>query len=238
MQRTRWWTAAIWGGVEAAIAIWLCSSAVVILGALLIDWGPVAFLQRVGLPVFLIVLACTVPLWIIGGLLWLVGAFRNPGQQARPSQTVGNAATGRDRRASADAGERGRSFRSRWSHRWNSIERGVLDWFVLRPALREQHVEAGDQGNRYLRRYLNGWLVGSISISVTLTVTALGARARVVPGDTSLEGVFIAVTLVEFALAAGLCGVLLARYVVTRAMMRRLVATAHDGNRHVRETDV
>lgn len=58
MQRTRWWTAAIWGGVEAAIAIWLCSSAVVILGALLIDWGPVAFLQRVGLPVFLIVLAC------------------------------------------------------------------------------------------------------------------------------------------------------------------------------------
>ena len=238
MQRIRWWVQAISLGMESAIAIWLCSSAAVILGAFLIGWGPVLFLQRIGLPLFFIFLACTAPLWIIGGLLWLVGALSNPDPQVRRSLNVEDATTGRDSPSALDVGERERTLWHRWSRRWESIERGVLDWLVLRPALLEQHIEAGDQGNHYLRQYLKGWLVGSISLFVTLTMMALGARARVVPRDTFLEGVFIAVTLVEFALAAGLCGVLLARYVVTRATMRRVEQMAVDGNQYARETEL
>lgn len=230
MQRTWWWTKAIWLGVESAIAIWFCSGAIVILGAFLIGWGPVAFLQRIGLPIFLILLACTSPLWIIGGLLWLVGALRSPDQQERRSRTVEDAVTRRDRRAASDVGERGRAFRRSWSRRLHRFEESVVNWFVLRPALLEQRFETADRGSGFLRRYLRGWLLGSISLFGMLAILGQGARAKIAPGDTSLYGYFVAVTLLEFALAACLCSVLLARYVVTRVLLTRVGAMAAEGD--------
>ncbi len=219
MQRTRWWMQAIGLGITAGWFIWLTSNAILVSAGILAQWGLVVLLRIVLVPL----LACTAPLWIIAGLLWLVGAYRRPDQQGQRFQTVGDAATGRDGHAAGDAGERGsRAFRRRWSRRWTSFERGVVDWFVLSPALLEQRFETTGRGSGYLRRYLRGWLLGSISLFGMLTIMGAGARAKIEPGDTSLQGYFVAVTLVEYALGVSLCGLLLARYVVTRVLLKRM----------------
>jgi hypothetical protein len=57
---------------------------------------------------------------------------------------------------------------------------------------------------------------------VLLTIMGVGARAKIEPGDTSLQGLFVAETLVRFALGVSLCGLLLARYVVTHVLLKRM----------------
>ncbi len=222
MRRTRWWAQAIGLGMTASIAIWFSSSVVVILGSFLIGWGPVAFFQYVGLSLLSIFLACTAPFWIIGGLLWLVGALRSPDQQERRAANTARGTAEGGGPSASDADGWGKAFRHRWSRRWNSFERGVVDWFVLRPALLEQRFALAGRGNGYLRRYLRGWLLGSISLFGMLTIMGAGARAKIDPGDRSLQGLIVARTLVEFALAVSLCSLLLARYIVTRALVKRM----------------
>lgn len=74
MRRTRWWAHAIDRGVSMAVAIWLVSVAVVVIGAFVVG-GPLEFLHLVGVvgPYFLIIiLAFTAPLWVPLGLMILV----------------------------------------------------------------------------------------------------------------------------------------------------------------------
>ncbi len=218
MRLTRWWVQAIWLGWMAGMFIWIASNAILVLAGIVVQSGPVVLLQIVLFPL----LACTAPFWISGGLLWLVGAHWSLDQQEqRAANTEDGTAEGSGPRAS-NAGEWGRAFQRSWSRRWRRFEQGIVDWFVLSPALLEQRFETAGRGNGYLRCYLRGWLLGSISLFAMLTLLGAGARAKIEPGDTWLQGYFVAVALAEFALGGCLCSLLLARYVVTRVLVKRM----------------
>lgn len=220
---TRWWTEAIWRGLMSSIAIWLISSAAVVLGLLLITWGPVAFLQHVGLTVLVIVLACTAPLWITGALLMLV-AVSYPDLRKQRSRTANEVATQSER----DAG-----FRRGWVDRWNAF----LQWGVSRLVILPTLADGGTgipmssvdslSDDTYLSRYVWNWIVQAVTMLAALAFIAGGGWVRYSlthnPTESAQDPMYpYLLTLLTYAIALSLCCIATLRYVVTRVVLRHL----------------